>query len=453
MAASSMRQGVMALLSGVLLLHATEGRALGLLEAYEAALQHDPVFRAALHERQAGLEFQEIGQSYLLPNLSASYSISKNEADVSGKSTFGNTSEERHYQSHVGAIQLRQPLFNLDALARYRQGVAQTRASEAQFSANSQDVMVRVLSVYVSAHYAEDQLALVVAQRDAYAEQRAMNDRLFKKGDGTITDMIETQARLELAEAQVLEARDAVTDARAALAAVVGRDVTDLDPLQERFGVSPMVPARFEEWTALALAQNPEIVAYRHATEAAQQEIRKSEAGHAPRLDAVLGISQNESDTINTYQQDATIRSVGLQLTLPLYAGGSVRASARQAEANYGKARANLDSKTNDVLLELQKQFNATQNALARLEALVKSADSARLLIEATEKSIRGGLRTNLDFLNAQRQLFEVKRDLALARYNYLVSYLRLRKAAGTLAIGDLQTIAGYFQPRLGRGQ
>lgn len=451
MHASSMRQGMMALLGSVLLLHATEGAALGLMEAYEAALQNDPVYRAAIHERQAGLEFEEIGKSYLLPNVSANYSVNKNEADVSGKSKFGNTSEERNYQSHVGAIQLRQTLFNLDALARYRQGVAQTQASEAQFSANSQDVMVRVVSVYLSAKYAEDQLALALAQRDALAEQRNMNDRLFKKGDGTITDMIETQARLELAEAQVLEAQDAVTDARAALAAVVGSEVKDLDPLQDRFGVLPMVPARFEEWSVLALAQNPEIVAYRHAAEAAQQEIRKSEAGHAPRLDAVLAVNQTSSDTINTYQQDATIRSIGLQLTLPLYAGGSVRASTRQAEANYGKARANQDSKTNDVLLELQKQFNATQNAFARLEALVKSADSARLLIAATEKSIRGGLRTNLDFLNAQRQLFEVKRDLALARYNYLISYLRLRKAAGTLAIGDLQTIAGYFESRLGR--
>lgn len=453
MAASSMRQGVMTLLSCALVLHATEGLALGLMEAYEAALQNDPVFQAARHERQAGLEFAEIGQSYLLPVLSANYSISKNHADVTTETTQRDISETRNYRSHVGGIQLRQTLFNLDALARYRQGVAQTSASEARFSANGQDVMVRVVSVYLSANYADDQLALAVAQRDAYAEQRAMNDRLFNKGDGTITDMIETQARLELAEAQVIESRDAVTDARAALAAVVGSEVTDLDLLQDRFRVAPMRPASFEEWQAMALDLNPEIIAQRHAAEAAQQEIKKSEAGHAPRLDAVLGVDQTSSDTINTYKQDATIRSVGLQLTLPLYAGGSVRAMTRQAQANYGKARANLDSKINDVLLELRKQFNATQNALARLEALVKSADSARLLIEATEKSIRGGLRTNLDFLNAQRQLFEVKRDLALARYNYLVSYLRLRKAAGTLAVEDLQTVAGYLEPRLSRAQ
>lgn len=448
MLGSTTRQLMIATLSSMLLIYAKDGAALGLMEAYDAALQNDPAYRAAVHERQAGLEYQEIGRSYLRPNLSANYAINKNQADITAKSGVVETSEHRNYQSKVGGIQLRQPLFNLESMARYRLGIAQTSNSEAQFLANSQDMMVRLVSQYVSAAYAEDQLALAVAQRDAYAEQRKVNDRLFKKGEGTVTDMIETQAKFDLAEAQVLEARDAQTNARDTLAALIGREVSQLDPVREDFRVAPMQPARFEEWRAIAVERNPEIVAQRHATEIAQQEIRRNEAGHAPRLDVVFGLNQTSSDTINTYRQDATISSMGLQLTVPLYAGGSVSALTRQAAANFEKAQANLDGKTNDVLIELRKQYNATLNALARIDALVKSADSARLLVSATEKSIKAGLRTNVDALNAQRQLFEVKRDLALARYNYLVSYLRLRKAAGSLAISDLQTIAGHFENR-----
>lgn len=446
MSVSSTRQLMIATLSSLLLFYAKDGAALGLMEAYDAAMQNDPAYRAALHERQAGLEYQEIGKSYLRPNLSANYSINQNQADITSKSGAVETTAHRDYQSRAGGIQLRQPLFNLEGMARYRLGIAQTGNSEAQFSANSQEMMVRLVSQYVSAKYADDQLALAVAQRDAYAEQRKVNERLFKKGEGTVTDMIETQAKFDLAEAQVIEARDAQTNARDALAALIGRDVGQLDPVREDFRVTAMTPASFEEWKKLALERNPEILAQKLATEMAQQEIRRNEAGHAPRLDVVLGLNQTSSDTINTYKQDATVSSLGLQLTIPLYAGGSVSALTRQATANHAKAQAGLDSKTNDVLIELRKQYNATLNALARIDALVKSADSARLLISATEKSIRLGVRTNVDALNAQRQLFEVKRDLALARYNYLVSYLRLRKAAGNLEIGDLQTVAGYFE-------
>jgi len=439
-----------AMLASMLLLHGNNTAALGLMEAYDAALQNDPTYRAAIYEQQAGREFEEIGKSYLRPNLSANYSINRNRADIETETRLGETTDHRNYQSRNGGINLRQPLFNLESMARYRQGVAQTRASDAQFSADSQDMMVRLVSLYVGAIYAEDQLALATAQRDAFAEQRKVNDRLFNKGEGTVTDMIETQAKFDLAEAQVQESLNALVNARAALAALVGRDITHLAPLKDGFSVAPMLPATLEEWKTVALERNPEIIAQRHAVEAANQEIKKSEAGHAPRLDAVLGINQTSSDTIATYKQDATVRSIGLQLTIPIYSGGSVSAVTRQTASNYGKAQAHLDSKTNDVLLELRKQFNATLNALSRIDALVKSVSSARLLIEATEKSIKGGLRTNVDILNAQRQMFEVKLELAQARYNYLVNYLRLRKAAGTLAVTDLQAISGYFESGAG---
>lgn len=89
--------------------------------------------------------------------------------------------------------------------------------------------------------------------------------------------------------------------------------------------------------------------------------------------------------------------------------------------------------------------YSLTLTSNSRIAALVKSVDSASFLVEATQKSIKGGVRTNLDFLNAQQQLFQAKRDLAQARYNYLLGYRRLRKAAGIVGVGDLHDIAGYF--------
>lgn len=446
MAAHIKRRVLASVLAAAFVLQANCASALSLVQAYEAALQNDPTYRSAVHDNEAGQQYKALGRSNLLPNVSLSYATNKNRADFTAPNFLGklNTTHPE-YTSNSGVVQLRQPLINFDGIARYQQGVAQTNYSDAQFSARAQDLLLRLVGAYADAKFAEDQLALVTAQRDAFVEQKRVNDRMFQKGEGTRTDMVETQAKLDLAEAQLLEARDNMTTARNNLAAIVGSDVTELDALTDDFRVRPMQPASFEEWKTLALEHNAEIAAQRYAVEAAEQEVKKNRAGHAPRVDFVAAYSKGKSETLTTLNQDSTVRSVGVQVNIPLYSGGAVWASTTQAVAGREKARSDLDAKTSQVLVELRKQFNLVLSSASRVDALVKSVNSARLLVQATQQSVKGGVRINLDVLNAQQQLYAAQRDLAQARYNYLLSYLRLRNAAGTLNAEDLHTVAGYF--------
>lgn len=419
---------------------------MGLLPAYEAALVNDPTYRAALRENEAGQQARVLGRAALLPVISASYSRNRNFSDITTSTPgFPERNEERYYNSQSAVLQLRQPLIHHEGKARHRQGIAQTQASDAQFRARSQEVIVRLVGLYAPAQYAEDQLALATAQRDAFAEQGKSNERLFKRGEGTRTDVLETQAKLDLAEAQLLEARDNLQNAREALAAMVGRRITALDPLSEQFRVRPMEPANIDTWQELALNNNAEISAQRYAVEIAREEIQKNQAGHSPRLDLIASVAKNESDTINTLNQSANTRSIGVQLSIPLYSGGAVTAATTQAVANFEKARANLDGQTSLVLVELRKQYNLTFSSTARIDAARKALESATVLVEATQKSVQGGQRTNVDVLNARQQVFEARRELALQRYNYLLGYLRLRYAAGVLSVSDLRDVAGYF--------
>ena len=419
---------------------------MGLLPAYEAALVNDPTYRAALRENEAGQQARVLGRAALLPVISASYSRNRNFSDITTSTPgFPERNDERYYNSQSAVLQLRQPLIHHEGKARHRQGIAQTQASDAQFRARSQEVIVRLVGLYAPAQYAEDQLALATAQRDAFAEQGKSNERLFKRGEGTRTDVLETQAKLDLAEAQLLEARDNLQNAREALAAMVGRRITALDPLSEQFRVRPMEPANIDTWQELALNNNSEISAQRYAVEIAREEIQKNQAGHSPRLDLIASVAKNESDTINTLNQSANTRSIGVQLSIPLYSGGAVTAATTQAVANFEKARANLDGQTSLVLVELRKQYNLTFSSTARIDAARKALESATVLVEATQKSVQGGQRTNVDVLNARQQVFEARRELALQRYNYLLGYLRLRYAAGVLSVSDLRDVAGYF--------
>jgi protease secretion system outer membrane protein len=420
--------------------------AIGLLQAYEAALKNDPAYRAAYYDNEGGKEYANIGKAGLLPSVTANYSYYKNRAEIETQSARGPTLTHPDYNSRAGSVQLRQPLLNLDAAARYKQGVAQTNMSAAQFSLRGQELVLRVVGAYLDALLATEELALAQAQRDAYSEQRKVNDKLFERGEGTRTDMLETQARLDVAEAAVLEAQDREVTARGTLSGVAGIEIHSVDRLGPGFKARPMAAGGFEAWKTRALASNPEIQAQQFAIDSAREEISRSRAGHAPRLDFVASYNANESDTLNTLNQQSTVRSIGLQLNVPLYSGGQISAVSRQAVAAHERARADLRGRLDKLLIEVRKEYNAAVSGDAKIAALDKAVLSGELLVKATEQSIKGGVRINLDLLNAKQQLFATRRDLAHARYNYLLSDLRLRAAAGALGEGDVREMAGLFR-------
>ena len=428
-------------------LHIQNASALSLMEAYDAALANDSIYRAALHENEAGQQYKIIGRANLLPNISANYAYNRVNSDISSTSNGFSRDETRNYNSENGAIQLRQPLLNLESWARYRQGNLQTALSDKQFAARKQDLIKRFFGLYANANYAEDILDLSLAERDSYKNQEQANKLMSVRGEGTKTALIESQAKLSLSEAQVIESQDGVADGRNALAAMLGKEVENLDALSENFNVQPVEQTDYEAWKNIALENNPEIAAQRENVELAYQDIRRNRAGHTPRLDAVASITKSKSDSTSTFNQEIDNKSIGLQLNIPIYAGGSVSALTTQAEANHKKAQDDLQTKTNEVLVDLRKQHNTVLSSALRIDALKQSVSSAELLVTATKKSLIGGVRTNLDVLDARKQLFEAKRDLSLARYNYLVAYVNLKKAAGTLTVADLEKIAPNFTP------
>lgn len=430
-----------------LLCHGGGASAMNLMQAYDAALHNDPTFRGAFQDFESGKENRIIGRAGLLPSLSASYSASKNRSDLTAPNFLG-VKQLTHpeYISRSSVIQLRQTLFNLDALARYKQGMAQSDYAEAVFSSQGQELVLRVSGAYFDAALGAEQVALAQAQRDANLEQKQVNLRLFEKGEGTRTDVLETQARLDLSEAQLIEARDNQQNALDALAAIVGDSVDHLDLVGGNFRVMPLDPANFEQWQDLAVKYNPDLQAQKFVIESNRQEINKARAGHAPRLDLTASYGKSNAETLNTYTQESVSRSVGISLNIPLYAGGAVSAGSRQAVAGYEKSRADLDAKTSKVLNDLRKQYASVQSSVAKINALSKAVESANLLVLATDKSIKGGVRINVDLLNAQQQLYVAKRDLAQARYTYLQAQLRLRAAAGTLGADDVVEVAAYFR-------
>lgn len=424
--------------------------ALELSDAYALALRNDPTFHAAIAERDAGQENRAIGRARLLPNLSYRYTNARNDSEVTQSTTVGNLTTQRDYRSYTSTLTLQQPLFDYAAWADYRQGVAKALLADAQFRGRGQELAVRLFQAYSEALFASEQIALAQAQRRAYAEQLTLNERLFKGGEGTRTDVLETRARYELAKAQEIESTDNLDAALRALQAIIGEpvEVEDLAPLAKGFKVEPLAPGNFEHWRSLAVGNNAQLIAQRHAVEVADHGIERNRAGHLPSLSAYASTGRSSSSSESTYNQRYDTDSVGIQLSMPLFAGGGVSAATRQATAQRDQVQYQLDGLLNETLNELRKQFNLCASSVAKIRAYELAEDSADRLIEATRKSVAGGERVNLDVLNAEQQLYSARRDLAQARYDYLRAWLQVHYLAGTLEASDLQKLDRYFVSR-----
>lgn len=430
----------------ILLTNSHSAKALTLLEVYQAAIANDSEFRTALRDNEAGQQFKIIGKSNLLPNISASYLYNRIDSEVSFSGNGLSRTENRNYNSDSQAIQFRQPIFNLESVALYRKGNAQTNLSDKQLAISRQELIARCISLYSQANFSEDVLMLATVQRDAFKTQVEANKLLSSRGEGTKTALIESEARLAVSETQIIDSQDELNNAREALALMIGSKITKLDALTEEFQMLPMEYDNLTAWEKHALENNPEIAAAREELEIAYQEVNKNRAGHLPKLDAIASISKSQSDSVATFNQNIDNKSIGIQLNIPIYAGGAVNALTSQAVSNHLKAQELLQTKINKVLLDLRKQFNTVNNSKLKVDALMKSVEAVNLLIVATKKSLLGGVRTNLDVIEARTQLFETKRDLSQAKYNYLVAYANLKKAAGMLTDNDITLMNNQFK-------
>lgn len=445
-----MKKSIMALAVG-LAFAAPTVQALDLLHAYESALGNDPLFRAAVKEHQAGQANRVIGRAAVMPKIGLNYNQYANNSQISGPIITGgpDNSTTRAYPSDMVQVQLTQPLFNLTALAQMRQGMAQGDMSEAKFVYQTQDLLVRVLQAYCDVLYAEDNLAYLKAQREAYKEQLKVNQRTYEKGEGTVTDALETRASYEMAEAQVIEAQDVLENNKRKLEAIIGNpihSVADVKKLSENFRVTPLMPRAFELWREMALANNAELRASDHNVEVARQEYEKQKAAHYPTVAAVVGWNQQKSQTYTAINQQAVTSQAGVVISMPIFTGGEITGRTSQSMANFEKAQAERDSVRERIITELRKQYDLVNSSLQRIEALHRAVDSASELTKAMRKSVQGGQRINLDVLVADKGLATAKRDLAQAKYNYMLAQLRMKQQAGSLELNDLEKTALNFK-------
>ena len=420
-----------------------------LSQVYRDARDNDAAFAAARYALAAGLEKLPQGRALILPTLNLSGNATGTRIDSEPRDGVLPAPFARDTRAYGLTLSFSHPLYRPQNQIQYDQAGYQVKQAEAVFGIAAQDLIVRTAQAYFDVLASQDTLALVGAQKTAIAEQLAQARRNFEVGTATITDTHEAQARYDLSVAQEIAAQNDLDNKRRVLQQITGKEYAVLKRLRPQVRLTPPNPANMQTWADLAVKQSWPVQAQEAVTEIAALEAKRAAAAHRPTVDLVASYGYNSQTGSSTSAQGTNTNTgvLGVQLGLPLYAGGSLTSREREAAALRERSRQDLEAARRSVALATRQSYLAVMNGVAQVSALEQALVSSQSALDSNKLGYDVGVRINIDVLNAQQQLFSTRRDLAVARYNTITSHLRLKSAAGSLKEEDLDEVNKALEP------
>ena len=410
-----------------------------LMDVYREALSQDPVYASARYAFEVVKEVTPQARAGLLPSISFSLGANRNHRDTEGLPTLD-------YNSHSYGLTLSQPLFRMQNWIVVDQAGLQVKQAEAVFADASQTLIVRAAQSYFDILLAQDNVSLSGAQKVAISEQLAQAKRNFEVGTATITDTYEAQAKYDLAIAKEISDLNDLDIKQRALQQLIGKMPASLAPLRDNPGLALPQPSDMEQWVKAAEEASPVIAQLRLNYEIASKDVDRNKSGHLPTVDLTVGYSNSNSPLTTSSGAfastvDTRAGQIGFTVNVPLYQGGGTQSRIRQSLSSREKAAQDLENTKRTVAQNVRQNYLGVTNGVAQVKALEAALVSNKSSLDATVLGKEVGVRTNVDVLNAQQQLFQAQRDLQQARYATILSQLRLKSAAGRLKDTDLADV------------
>ncbi len=415
-----------------------------LLDIYRLAQENDTAWTAAQANYRANLEKGPQGRSLLLPVVSVNANYSRNNVDgtTTNLITGGVIQGKDEFNISGYGVQLTQPLFRAANFAAYAQGKISVSQADAELAIARQDLILRTGQVYFDVLAAQDALDFARSEKAAIEGQLQLAQRNFEVGNATVVDVHEARARFDLAAAQEVSADSDLQVKQEALTTLIGQPVIGLTRLTGKIGLPKPDPAEPEQWVKAAADQNLQIKVQEYLHAIANEEVNKSRGGHYPTLDLVASHNYiDQGGSALGVATDNTSNQVGVQLNVPIYQGGYVSSRVREAVARREQSRDALAQAKRQTVRQTREAFLAVTSGAVRVQALEQAQVSSQKALESTLIGYESGVRTGVEVLNSQRELYRTKRDLSQARYTWLLSRLRLKLAAGTLSEADMSEI------------
>lgn len=418
-----------------------------LLESFELAKENDPVFQAATYEKLAEDNSLRIAWSSLLPSVNgeANYARNRQQVQSSDNAVFavGSTS----FPVKTYGASLTQPIFRMTDWAEVSQARSSVRQSAAELDIAFQDLVFRTADAYLSLLEAQDELAIRISEREALKTQAELFQRRLDSGLGTAPDVYEAEARAALASADAAIAEAVLEDAVQALAEITGEVDRSPRPLADPIPLAEPEPSSPEVWVNQAISKNPVLEARRQAVAVSDREIDKQRSAHLPTVDFTASINNRDTDgSLFGGGSQVETQEYAINVNVPIFAGGSAIFGTRRARDLHKRNEQQLVQAERQVERETRSAFQTVGSVAHRVGALRRSVDVQAEAVEAREKSVRAGVDTVINVLNAQRELYAAMRDYAGARYEYVRTVLRLEQSVGVLGIKDLERVSEWLE-------
>lgn len=413
-----------------------------LLDIYNQALAHDPTLASALSANQAAQEIIEQGKALYRPTVNFNAEANAVSSDIRYLSS-PLPSGSSNFETYKVGVDARQPIYRKQNLVQIEQTKTQVSQADKQLYLSQQALILRTTQTYFEVLIAQDKIDLIIAQKAAILSQLEQAKATFEVGSATITDVNEAQARFDLIVAQEIGAVNEYEIAKRSVQAITGEIPQKLATVKADIKPNALEQG-LDKWLEVAAQNNLNIQIQQEAVKFSEQDIERTNAGHLPTLDAVASYTDNYANgSVSVFGTGNELKTgiIGLQLQIPLYQGGAISSRVRQAVLNKQRAQDDVEIARRNTALETQRAYLNLNTTIAQVGAYEQALTSSQSQVDSTTLGYEVGVRTSVDVLNAQQQLFSAKRDLLQARYNYLVNIIRLKSAAGVVAEADLADI------------
>ncbi|SEO87589.1 TolC family outer membrane protein [Nitrosovibrio sp. Nv6] len=420
-----------------------------LMEIYREALEQDAAYSAARYANQAAQEKLPQGRAGLLPTVTLAGVRRRQYIDIErvGGLPLGGIAvrpSEVVIDNQSLTITATQPIYRKENFAIYEQSKLQVAQADSQFIIAAQDLILRVAQAYFDILAAQVNVEVAEAQKKAIGEQLEQAKRNFQVGTATVVDTYEAQARFDLTTSQEIAAKNDLEIRKRTLQQIIGRMPDDLvRPDEFTSDLLTLKYTNMQDWVNVAEQNNLALKVQQAVYEIAKKDVERAKAGHYPTLDLVAIYSDQKGvgGTITGRPIDLTSKEIGVQLSFPLFQGFAVQSRVREALATQEKVLQDLNNTRRNSVLQVSQQYLNVTNGIAQVNALKQALVSSQSQVDSTKLGQEVGVRTEVDVLNAQHLFYSARRDLAQARYNFLMSRLRLEAEAGELDEEDLREI------------
>jgi len=455
---------LLALVACILGVHAAA--AADLVAVYQRALQNDPQLREAEANRLAALESKPQALAALMPQLNGTAVASKERDTGPTKQSFSFTDvstgtpitviEHQDFNGrttthdHKYGVDLKQNLFRWENWVALQRADAQVAQAEADYQAAQQDLMSRVAQRYFDVLASQDDLDAQEGALASVNRQLEQAEKRYEVGLIAITDVQEVRASQDSSAAAVIAAKRQVASAQEFLREITGDLFDTLARPIEPFELANPDPVSEDRWVEMALQQNLSLVSSRLAADIARENVSSVRGGHFPSLDLVAsgyklnvdGTSINSDGTpYGNSSIDQNQRSIGIQLTFPLYSGGMVSSQVRQAVYQHRAAKERVERVARQTEHDARDSYLGVLSEISRVKALRRAVESNTTALNATEAGYEAGTRTAVDVVESRRLWIQAQTDYSRSRYDYMINVLKLQQAAGILSEQSLNRL------------